>query len=173
MAEYLVKEESLTAIADQIRILSGTGEAMSLDEMATNVGEANTEVDSQADLIVQIKSAVDNLPEAGSNGGSVNYDTCTVNITASFMMSGVAYLTVNANGELEPTIITTNATSYNFTCVCNSFIVVGVSLDSSSDLINNADYFGYIYSGSCRLFTITASNGETATIAFKSGSGSS
>ena len=69
----------MTALADEIRELSGTEEAMGLDDMTNHVGDANTEVDSQADLIAQIKSTVDNLPEA-SSGGSVSYDTCTVNI---------------------------------------------------------------------------------------------
>lgn len=68
----------MTALADKIRVLSGTEDAMGLDDMATNVGNANTEVDSQADLIAQIKSTIDNLPEAGSSGNSFPY-TVTVN----------------------------------------------------------------------------------------------
>lgn len=59
MAEYLVKDTSLTAIADEIRELSGTTGAMGLDTMATHIGEANTEIDSQVELLAQIVSALD------------------------------------------------------------------------------------------------------------------
>ena len=48
----------MTALADEIRELSGTTDVMGLDVMATHVGEANDEVDSQAELIAQIKSAL-------------------------------------------------------------------------------------------------------------------
>jgi hypothetical protein len=34
----------MTAIADEIRILSGTDEAIGLDDMANNIGEANEEI---------------------------------------------------------------------------------------------------------------------------------
>lgn len=46
--------EKMTAIADEIRELSGTSEAMGLDAMATNLDDANTAVVSQSDLIMQI-----------------------------------------------------------------------------------------------------------------------
>lgn len=59
----------MTALADEIRELSGTEEAMGLDAMKIHVGEANTEVNTQADLIAQIRSTVDSLPEAGSDDG--------------------------------------------------------------------------------------------------------
>ena len=44
----------MTAIADEIRTLSGTTGTMGLDAMATNVNSANTKVDSQSDLLAQI-----------------------------------------------------------------------------------------------------------------------
>lgn len=43
----------MTAIADEIRELSGTTGAMGLDAMATHIGEANTEIDSQVELLAQ------------------------------------------------------------------------------------------------------------------------
>jgi hypothetical protein len=59
MAEMLVQSESLTSIADKIRVLSGTESAMGLDDMANHVGEANTDVATEADLIVQIAGALE------------------------------------------------------------------------------------------------------------------
>lgn len=56
----------MTAIADEIRELSGTSGAMGLDAMATNLGDANTEVSGQADLIAQIASALDGKASGGN-----------------------------------------------------------------------------------------------------------
>lgn len=171
MAEYLIQGTTLTSIANEIRTLSGTEATLSPAEMRNKVNTANEEVNIQTDLITQIKNTVDSLPEAGSSGESISYDTCTVNITSSFTMHGVVYLTVNANGELESVKIDTSATSYSFTCICNSFILVGmspVSYDST-----NANYLGWINSAGCQVFVITASNGETSTIRFTGQSGGS
>lgn len=81
MAEMLVQSESLTSIADKIRVLSGTEDAMGLDAMANRVGEANTNVNTEAGLIEQISSALEGKAAGGSGdsgGGSV--ETCTVTV---------------------------------------------------------------------------------------------
>jgi hypothetical protein len=41
----------MTALADEIRELSGTEDTMGLDAMANRVGEANTDISTEADLI--------------------------------------------------------------------------------------------------------------------------
>lgn len=43
MAEYLIQEETLTGIADKIRILSGTEETMTPDEMVEALNIQNAE----------------------------------------------------------------------------------------------------------------------------------
>lgn len=78
MAEYLIQGETLTSIADKIRVLSGAEGAMTPAQMDGNLGEVNTEVVDQADLIAQIASA---LEGKASNSGSISYDTCAVTIT--------------------------------------------------------------------------------------------
>lgn len=55
----------MTALADEIRELSGTTEALSIDAMTTNVSEANDEVNTQVDLIAQLSAALE-----GKAGGS-------------------------------------------------------------------------------------------------------
>ena len=67
MAEYLVQDESLTKIADEIRELSGTTNTMSLDAMATNVNEANTEIDEQESLLAEIANALTGKASSGSS----------------------------------------------------------------------------------------------------------
>lgn len=56
----------MTALADEIRELSGTTTPKSLDAMTSDVDAANTEIAEQTDLISQIQAVVDSLPEAGS-----------------------------------------------------------------------------------------------------------
>lgn len=57
----------MTALADEIRELSGTTMKKSIDTMTSDVNAANTEVSSQADLIAQISTALEG--KAGSSGG--------------------------------------------------------------------------------------------------------
>ena len=64
----------LTALADEVRELSGVTGTMGLDAMATNIGDANTEVDTQADLIEQILAALD-----AKFGEKVTMITFTIN----------------------------------------------------------------------------------------------
>ena len=72
--------EKMTAIADEIRELSGTTNTMSLDDMAGTLNTENTNFASnlsiQDDLISQIQNIVDSLPEA--DGESNPIETCTV-----------------------------------------------------------------------------------------------
>lgn len=62
--------EKMTALADETRELVGSNEKMGLDEITTSLEAANGAVSSQANLIIQIIEKVNNLPEAGGNGGS-------------------------------------------------------------------------------------------------------
>lgn len=48
----------MTAIADEIRVLSGATDPLGLDEMATHVEDANTEITEQEDLLGQIVAAL-------------------------------------------------------------------------------------------------------------------
>ena len=75
----------MTAIADEIRELSGTTGTMGLDAMANTLHTENTNFNSnlttQDNLITQIKNVVDGLPEAGS--GTPNLQDKTVTPTTS------------------------------------------------------------------------------------------
>lgn len=68
----------MTALADEIRELSGTTAAMGLDAMVINVGDANIEVEDQTDIIAQIKNIL-------------KYKSCTgivINDTSSAYVDG-------------------------------------------------------------------------------------
>ena len=59
MAEYIIQGETLTSLADEIRVLSGSESAMATSTMVSTVNEANTEVASQEDLIMQITETLE------------------------------------------------------------------------------------------------------------------
>ena len=103
MNEYLVKKESLTAIANEIRTLTGTTESMSLTDMATNVGNANSEVANQAGLITQIQTALQN------KASGVALPTLSNPASASDMLSGKE--AINASGQKITGTIATKTSS--------------------------------------------------------------
>lgn len=60
----------MTAIADEIRTLSGTTDPMGLDAMATNVSNANEEIADQEALMEQLRSALEGKSVGGGGGSS-------------------------------------------------------------------------------------------------------
>ncbi|MBO5854370.1 MAG: leucine-rich repeat domain-containing protein [Bacteroidales bacterium] len=83
MADYKVVdteklESDLTGMADEVRTLADTDSKMSLEVMKGNIAEANEKVDSQSEIISQIKSA---LQGKVVSGGGKEEQVKTVEIT--------------------------------------------------------------------------------------------
>lgn len=76
--------EKMTAIADEIRTLSGTTSAMGLDAMASNVGDANDTISDQTGLLNQVKAAL----EGKAGGSGVELPTLTNEAIASQLLVG-------------------------------------------------------------------------------------
>lgn len=95
----------MTAIADEIRTLSGATVAMGLDAMATNIGNANSEIDSQADLLSQIITAL----EGKAAVGDIELPTLTNEGSAGDMLSGKQL--INSNNEVVTGTIPTKTSS--------------------------------------------------------------
>lgn len=111
MAEYLIQDTTLTNLGDKIRVLSGTEDAMTPAAMASNVDEANTEVDTQADLIAQIMEILNNKYLDG-----VNYASYLEPISNAYINTEYAPNTnTKIIAEVEVTSIP-STTSFFFGC---------------------------------------------------------
>lgn len=62
-------DADLTEIADEVRILTDTIDTMTVDEITSNIAQVNADVNSQTDLIAQIKTALEG--KAAGNGSEV------------------------------------------------------------------------------------------------------
>ena len=100
MEQYLVKKSSISPIADEIKIISGTTDKINLSRMATTMQGANAEVDTQADLIAQIKDVLATKESGGIATGYTGdlYSYATATATPG---SGATSLTFN-NVPKEP-----------------------------------------------------------------------
>lgn len=84
----------MTAIADEIRTLSGTTSPMGLDAMATNVSNANEEIADQEALMEQLRSA---LEGKSVEGEGVTLPTLTNEGVAGDVLTGKQF--INSNGS--------------------------------------------------------------------------
>lgn len=106
MSKVLVTKAKVDTIADKITALVDDTSKKTLDEMATSLNGVGLEVAEQEDLIAQIKSTVDSLPEAGavsggSGGSSTTQQTCTVELDCGATEGYFTYCAVETleNGQ--------------------------------------------------------------------------
>lgn len=118
MAEYLIQGETLTNIGDQIRVLSGTEEAMTPAEMVGDLTDANSEVTSQADLIIQIQSALQGKA-GGSGDSSDNIEAATITLNSPNAYNNYPVYYVDTTGVQSST-----HSASPFTCVVPSIMVL-------------------------------------------------
>lgn len=89
--------EKMTAIANEVRTLSGTATKLNLDEMASHTNAANNEVNTQEDLIQQIKTALQGKTAVGDAEPVIEALEVTENgtYTAPDGVDGYSPVTVN------------------------------------------------------------------------------
>lgn len=58
--------EKFTALADEVRELSGTNTSKGIDDMTSDLNSVNTAINEQDNLLAQLFTVIDSLPAAGS-----------------------------------------------------------------------------------------------------------
>lgn len=107
----------MTALADEIRELSGAEDAMGLDTMAEHIGEANEDVATEAGLIAQITTALEGKAVGDGNGNGVDICTVTVRLPDGSIEAGAfidysGYSTINGKTALARYDNTTGSSNY-------------------------------------------------------------
>lgn len=129
----------MTAIADEIRELSGASNALGLDAMASHLSETNDEVDSQAELIAQIQAAVDGLPDAEGGNSSAILITGTISLApnADFPDMYRGYYYTDLNGLHWSYLEDENP--HTFSCIKDTIIYCEDTIKKSLSIGINKD----------------------------------
>ena len=152
----------MTAINDKIRSLLGITGKMGLDDMATNLGTVQNNVDSQANLIAQINAALE-----GKTGGGSSATIKTATAKLSYYGTSISFTGLTAEPKMFALIPTGNIT------LGTTRYVTGVMYDgstthgtygyrsgSSGTSYYSASYFTWTYSnGTLTVKTSSSSNG--------------
>lgn len=158
--EYIIKGESLTALADEIRELSGTTGYMGVSAMTTHVSEANTNISTESDLIAQIQTALEgkaaDTPVLQSK--TVTPSTTEQTITADSGYDGLSSVVVNGDANLLPENIVSGKIIFGVAGTAESG---GGSITVT--VINNAYTNINYYSESGTLSSVPSSTTQTIT----------
>lgn len=121
----------MTAIANEVRTLSGVADKLNLDDMASHTKDANTEVNTQEDLIEQIKTALQGKSAVGDAEPIIEPLEITENgtYTAPDGVDGYSPVTVNVpipDGYIKP--IGTKEITENGTYDVTAYASVNVAI---------------------------------------------
>ena len=156
----------MTALAEEVRQLSGTTTPKGIDTMISDIDVANIEIQNQEDLIYLIASALEG--KAGGGGSSV--DTCTVTITSDkgsipgYMFTvfenesfgSKSGFSIGAAGISTPVVVNN--------VVCNSGVFLYSPYSIPGFTFTNCDKANYTGALNFRAFTLIAEKDSNATI---------
>ena len=119
--------EKMTALADEVRELGGITDKLVIDEMTVKIGDANTEIDEQASLLVQAVAAL-NGKAAGSSGTGIELCTVTITMGDIPLAGDEVFYYIDGSSEIKSlfgsSLLAENSTNINV--MKNSFICTNV-----------------------------------------------
>lgn len=132
MSEFLIQGETLTAIADEVRTLSGVSDDLSPAAMTSNLAVANVEVNTQADLIEEL--------EATLNGKSIPSPLCSFTFTdGSYSCERFIVTYMTLDDDNNPVCVTqsvdSNGGTTTFNCLRNSIVFARLYAAESSCIL--------------------------------------
>lgn len=163
-----IVDEKMTALADEVRELSGTTGKLGIDDMTNAINTENTNfntnLETQNDLIEQIQAA---LQGKASGGDSVSYDTCTVEITGTVPIGSIAYTTVENDSINAKNTSAQSGVTTSIICLCGSALSMYATgiLSYYSGVEVLSSYSGY------HIFKVAATSGSIVRITFVSSGG--
>ena len=163
MAEYLIQSESLTNIADKVRVLSGTEDTMSLNAMENYVDDANADINTESELISQIMIMLEEktnipIPEVtiGTATKKLSSNGTTISFTGLTEEPKLFAICPTENISLSSTRYVTGVT-YDGTITYGTY---GYRSSSSGTSYYSASYFTWTYSnGTLTVKTSSSTNG--------------
>lgn len=154
MSDLIITEKSnITAIANNIRSLTGTTDALTLGQMATIKGSGtgenlDEEMSQQNQLLTELETVIDSKAAGGSGGGSVK--TCTVTIESQVYVYSIAVSVLDVStGDIKAEVVENKAQPYSGifeNVVCGSVIYGSFSGSGLQYDVTNCDLLHGLYS---------------------------
>lgn len=95
--------EKMTALADEVRELSGTTTVKSINTMTTDINAANIEIAEQTELLEQIATALENKTAGGGgSGGAIETWSGTIEVGVPFVDGTLYYTDANLTMQTVP-----------------------------------------------------------------------
>ena len=145
----------MTALADEVREISGATGKLGIDAMTSNLGNANTEIGSQATTIAEIAEL---LNGKSVPGGEANVETCTVKLVESRNTICACFYSAYENGVKTYHYIA-NSQSCEYTLeniICDSSMTVtydttlpDAELSGGLEMVVNWSSIGRVVTKAC------------------------
>lgn len=167
MSNYLIQGETLTNIADEIRIMTDVTEGMLPSDMINNLESVNAEIDNQASLISEVMAALEG--KAAAAPAEVEIKTATKKLSSN--ATSISFTGLSKEPKMfaiSPTAqITLGTTRYVTSVMYDSSTThgtYGYRSGSTAYSYYSASYFTWTYSnGTLTVKTNSSTNGGNFT----------